>query len=289
VTEKYSQRKIQSSTITTVVSLSLVLFMLGLLALLLLYTGRISNYVKENIGFQVILNDSVKEVDIAKLKKTLDASEYVKSTEEISKEKAAEILRADLGEDFISFLGYNPLHASIDVRLKADFATNEFMAGIEKDMLSRKEVKEVFYQKSMVSAVNENMRKISGVILLFTALLMLIAIALLNNTIRLIIYSKRFLIRTMQLVGATQGFIRKPFILNGIKHGLYGAIIAILLLMGALKFLQDQMSDLISFEDVQVIASLFVMVVLLGIFISWISTSMAVRKYLKMRSDEMYY
>ncbi len=289
MTEKYSQRKIQSSTITTVVSLSLVLFMLGLLALLLLYTGRISNYVKESIGFQVILNDSVKEVDIAKLKKTLDASEYVKSTEEISKEKAAEILRADLGEDFISFLGYNPLHASIDVRLKADFATNEFMSSIEKDMLSRKEVKEVFYQKSMVSAVNENMRKISGVILLFTALLMLIAIALLNNTIRLIIYSKRFIIRTMQLVGATQGFIRKPFIINGIKHGLYGAVIAILLLMGALKFLQDQMSDLISFEDVEVIASLFVMVVLLGIFISWISTSMAVRKYLKMRSDEMYY
>lgn len=266
-----------------------MLFMLGLLGIIILNTRQLSNNVKENIGFQVILNDSVKDVDVAKMQKTLDASVYVKSTEFITKEEAAARLQKDLGEDFIDFLGFNPLLSSINVHLKAEYANADSLAWIEKDMLETKLVKEVIYQKSLVSIINENVQKISLVILGFSSLLMIIALALINNTIRLSIYSKRFIIKTMQLVGATQGFIRRPFVLNGIKHGIYGAIIAILMLIGVLYFAQKQMPELAELQDQNMLATLFGLVIILGILISWISTSLAVRKYLRLKSDELYF
>ncbi len=289
MSDKYSKRKLAGSSITTVVSLSLVLFMLGLLGIIVLNTRKLSDNVKENIGFQVILNESAKEVDVEHLTKTLDASRYVKSTEYITKEEAAARLKKDLGEDFISFLGYNPLLSSINVHLKAEYANADSLNWIEKGMLDSKLVKEVVYQKSLVNMINENVKKISLVILIFSGLLMIIALALINNTIRLTIYSKRFIIKTMQLVGATQGFIRRPFVMKGIKHGVYGAIIAIGMLIGFLYVLQKQMPELAELEDPNVLASLFGIVILLGIIISWISTSLAVRKYLRLKSDDLYY
>lgn len=263
--------------------------MLGLLGIIILNTQKLANNVKENIGFQVILNDNVKDVDVARMQKTLDASEYVKSTEFINKEEAAARLQKDLGEDFIDFLGFNPLLSSINVHLKADYANADSLAWIEKDMLDTKLVKEVIYQKSLVSMINENVQKISLVILGFSSLLMIIALALINNTIRLSIYSKRFIIKTMQLVGATQGFIRRPFVLNGIKHGIYGAIIAIGMLIGVLYFAQKQLPELAELQDQNMLATLFGIVIILGIIISWISTSLAVRKYLRLKSDELYF
>jgi cell division transport system permease protein len=263
--------------------------MLGLLGIIILNTRQLSNNVKENIGFQVILNDNVKDVDVAKLQKTLDASTYVKSTEFITKEEAAARLQKDLGEDFIDFLGFNPLLSSINVHLKAEYANSDSLNWIEKDMLETKLVKEVIYQKSLVSMINENVQKIGLVILGFSSLLMIIALALINNTIRLSIYSKRFIIKTMQLVGATQGFIRRPFVLNGIKHGVYGAIIAILMLMAVLYFAQKQLPELAELQNQNMLATLFGIVLLLGVIISGISTSMAVRKYLNLRSDEMHF
>lgn len=289
MSDKYSKRRLTGASITTIVSLSLVLFMLGLLGIIILNTRQLSNNVKENIGFQVILNDNVKEVDVAKMQKTLDASEYVKSTEFITKEEAAARLQKDLGEDFIDFLGFNPLLSSINVHLKAEYANADSLAWIEKDMLDTKLVKEVIYQKSLVSMINENVQKISLVILGFSSLLMVIALALINNTIRLSIYSKRFIIKTMQLVGATQGFIRRPFVLNGIKHGIYGAIIAILMLIGVLYFAQKQLPELAELQDQNMLATLFGLVIVLGIVISWISTSLAVRKYLRLKSDDLYF
>ena len=289
MSDKYSKRKLAGSSITTVVSLSLVLFMLGLLGIIILNTRKLSDNVKENIGFQIILNDDVKEVDVAKMQKTLDASEYVKSTEFITKEEAANRLQADLGEDFINFLGFNPLLSSINVHLKAEYANADSLTWIEKDMLESKLVKEVVYQKSLVSMINENVKKISLVIVVFSALLMIIALALINNTIRLSIYSKRFIIKTMQLVGATQGFIRRPFVLKGIKHGIYGAIIAILMLITVLYFAQKQVPELSELQDETMLASLFGLVIVMGIIISWISTALAVRKYLRLKSDELYY
>lgn len=263
--------------------------MLGLLGIVILNTQKLSDNVKENIGFQVILNENVKDVDISKMQKTLDASDYVKSTEFINKEEAAARLQKDLGEDFITFLGFNPLLSSINVHLKAEYANADSLAWIEKEMLETKLVKEVIYQKSLVTMINENVKKISLVILGFSSLLMIIALALINNTIRLSIYSKRFIIKTMQLVGATQGFIRRPFVLNGIKHGVYGAIIAIAMLIGVLYFAQKQLPELAELQDENMLATLFGIVIILGIIISWISTSLAVRKYLRLKSDELYF
>ena len=289
MSDKYSKRKLAGSSITTIVSLSLVLFMLGLLGIIILNTRKLSENIKENIGFQIILNDNAKDVDVAHLTKTLDASQYVKSTELISKEEAARRLQKDLGEDFLNFLGYNPLLSSIDVHLKAEYANTDSINWIEKEMLQSKLVKEVVYQKSLVTMINENVNKISLIILIFSGLLMIIALALINNTIRLSIYSKRFIIKTMQLVGATQGFIRRPFVLKGIKHGIYGAMFAIAMLIGVLYFSQKQLPELADLQDEKMLLSLFGLVIVLGIIISWISTSLAVRKYLRLKSDDLYY
>lgn len=287
--DKYSKRRLKSSYITTVVSITLVLFMLGMLGLIILHAKKLSDYVKENIGFSIIMKENVKEAGIIQLQKTLDASDYVKSTEYITKEKAAEELTKDLGEDFIDFLGYNPLLPSIDLRLKAEYANIDSLDIIEKDLLANKNVKEVFYQKSLVHLINKNLRRISIIILGFSILLLIIAIALINNTIRLSVYSKRFLIKSMQLVGATQAFIRRPFILKGILHGIMGAFIAILLLVGILYFSQQEIPELINLQDADLFISIFGFVILLGIIISWISTFFAVKKYLNLKADSLYY
>jgi cell division transport system permease protein len=289
VFDKYSKRKLVGSSITTVVSLSLVLFMLGLLGIIILNTNKLSDNLKENIGIQIILNETAKEADIQHLTKTLDISDYVKSTEFITKEDAAKRLQEDLGEDFIDFLGYNPLLPSINVHVKAAYANTDSLTMIEKELTGSKLVKEVVYQKSLVTMINENVKKISLVILIFSGLLMVIALALINNTIRLSIYSKRFIIKTMQLVGATQSFVRRPFVLKGIKHGIYGATIAILMLIGVLYFAQKQLPELAELQDEKMLLTLFGLVIILGIIISWISTSLAVRKYLRLKADDLYY
>ena len=286
---KYARRKLQSSYITTIVSISLVLFMLGLLGLLIIQGKKLSDYVKENIQLSVILKDGARDAEVEQFQKMLDASGYVKSTEYISKEDAAKKLQADLGEDFVNFLGYNPLLASIDVRLKADFANPKSMKEIEQKFIRYKFVKEIYYQKSLVDMVNENLRTIGLIILGFSALLALIAIALINNTIRLSLYSKRFIIKTMQLVGATRGFIRRPFLLRSIMHGLYGSVVAILLLIGLIYFAQNQAPELFAISDFDNFALLFAFVILAGVIISWISTFFAMRKYLKMKLDDLYF
>src|SRR6056297_1571436 len=221
-----TKRRLRSSYLTSI-SITLVLFMLGVLGLLILNAQRLSEYVKENIGFSIILKENVKEVDVILLQKTLDAAEYVKSTKYITKEQAAKELQEELGENFIDFLGYNPLLASIEVHLYADYANPDSIKIIEQDFQQYELIKEVFYQKSLVSLVNENIRKISFIILVFSGLLFLIAIALINNTIRLSVYSKRFIINTMQLVGATRGFIRRPFLFRSVWQGIVAALLAI--------------------------------------------------------------
>jgi cell division transport system permease protein len=286
--ERFSKKRLNSSYFTAIISISLVLFMLGILGMILLQAKRVSNYVKENIGFSVILKDQVKEVDIVKFQKSLDAADYVKVTEYIDKETAARELTADLGEDFVDFLGYNPLLASIEVRLNADYANPDSLKWIELELMKNPRIKEVFYQRDLVSLVSENIKNISMVIIVFSVLLLIIAIALINNSIRLALYSKRFIIKTMQLVGATPGFIRRPFVLRGILNGIYGAMISISLLIGLLFYLQQKLPELFAIQDVEMIASLFGLVLLLGIIITWISTGLAVRKYLHMTTDKLY-
>lgn len=286
---RITRRRLRSSYVTSIISISLVLFLLGLLGLLLLNAKKLSDYVKENIGISIILKEGVKEVDIRRLQKELDAAPYVKSTEYISREEAAKKLQEELGEDFIDFLGYNPLLASIDVYLYAVYANIDTIAQIENNIGRFPEVKEVFYQKSLVHLINENIRKIGFFILTFSALLFIIALTLINNTIRLSVYSRRFLINTMQLVGATDGFIRRPFLMRSIMHGIYGALIAIGLLVGVISLAQREFSEIVSFKDVEILGVLFIFVLVLGILITWISTFFAVNKFLRVQEDELYY
>jgi cell division transport system permease protein len=286
---KVTRNRLRSSSLSSIISISLVLFMLGIIGILVFNAKKLSDYVKENIGFSIFLQDDVREVDANFLRKTLDASAFVRYTEYISKERAAKELKEELGEDFITFLGYNPLSASIDVRMKAEYANQDSINKIESYLLHFKQVKEVHYQKSLISLVNENVSKISLVIVIFSSLLLFIALVLINNTIRLSVYSRRFLINTMKLVGATWGFIRKPFLLKSILHGLYASIIAILLLSGLIYLLRKEFGDLIDIVDIQFIVVIFGAVTILGVLINLISTYFAVNKFLRFKTDDLYY
>ncbi len=287
--EKYTRRRLKGSYITTVVSISLVLFMLGLLGLIILHTKKLSDYVKENIGFSIIMKENVKEAGIIQLQKILDATAYVKSTEYVTREEAAQEFREELGEDFTSFLGYNPLLPTIEVRFVADYANNDSLAIIKDKILANSNVKEVWYQESLVDVVNSNLRKIGLIILGFSSLLLVISIALINNTIRLSVYSKRFLIRSMLLVGATRSFISRPFIWRGIVQGIAGAFLAIFLLVGLMYLSQRELPELINLQEIDLYLSLFGIVVILGIVITWFSNYFAVRKYIKIKTDYLYY
>lgn len=285
--DKYTRRRRRSSYLTTIISISLVLFMLGLVGLIILNAKKLSDHVKENIGFSVFLKENVKEVDVIKLKKQMDAAAYCKSTEYIDKEKALQIFKEEVGDD-ISFLGFNPLLASIQVRLNAAYANPDSVAWIEKELAEQPIVKEVHYHKSLITLVNENVRKITIVLLSFSGLLLIIAIALINNSIRLTIYSRRFLIRSMQLVGATELFIRRPFIQRGIVHGLIAACVSIALLIGIIYAAQKEFPELFELQDTSLFASLFAIVLALGVLITWVCTFLAVRKYLRMKPEYLY-
>ncbi len=287
--QSISKRKLRSSYATSIVSISLVLFLLGLVGLLVLNAKRLSIHIKENIGFSVILKEGAKEVDIIRLQKNLDAKDYVKSTDYISREEAARETAEALGEDFVEFLGYNPLPASLDVKFYADYANPDSIVAIEKELQRFEEVDEIMYHESLIHLVNENVRKISLIIFAFSGLMFFIAIALVNNTIRLSVYARRFLINTMKLVGATHSFIRKPFLFKSAEHGIYASIIAILLLIGVIYLIQQEFMEVISFQDIDILGILFFIVILLGILLNWISTYFAINKYLRMKSDELYY
>jgi cell division transport system permease protein len=284
-----AKRKLRSSYATTIISISLVLFLLGIIGFLYLNANRLSVYVKENLGFTILINDNAREAEVVRLQKVLNAAAYVRVAEYINKEQAAELLKDELGEDFVEFLGYNPLLASIEVKLAADWANPDSMALIEAQINSFPQVKEVYYQKNLLDAIHENVKKITIVLAIFSLLLLFIAIALINNTIRLSVYSRRFLINTMQLVGATQGFIRKPFLLKSVLHGLAGSTVAIVLLSIFIYGLSNEMDGVIGFSNIFLIALLFLIVIGIGIFITLISTFFAVNKYLRLKTDQLYY
>ncbi|MGZ3884350.1 MAG: cell division protein FtsX [Bacteroidia bacterium] len=289
MSETLAKRRVKSSSLTVVISLALVLFMLGLLGLVVLNARKLSNHIKENIGFQVILKDTTTSAQIDALQQEISASSFAKSVLHISKEQAAEKLKADLGEDFISFLGYNPLLSTLDVKLNADYANGDTLANIEKGLLQKPYVKEVVYHKDMIRQVNENAKVVGLYLLIFSGLLLVVAIALINNTIRLSIYSQRFLIRTMYLVGATRVFISKPFILKGIRQGVISGILAGVLLAGFLVVSTKYIPDLLQLQDENLLALLFSGIVLLGIFISSLSAMLSVMRYLRLKTSDLYF
>ncbi|KAA3650277.1 MAG: cell division protein FtsX [Bacteroidetes bacterium] len=283
-----SSMRVKTNYVSTIISISLVLFMLGLLGLIVLNAKQISDHVKQNIGFSIYLQDEISPAELKSLQEKLLAKPYTNRIEYIDKEAAATMLKEDLGEDFVEFLGYNPLAGSIDVYLNADFAETESMNQISAELKKFKKVKEVSYQPDLISEVNDNIQKIGLVLLGFSVLLLIVVIALINNTIRLAIYSKRFLIKTMQLVGATSGFIRRPFVGRGVLNGIISGLIAILLLVGVLYWVSKNIPELMELQNINVYLILFSSVIVLGILISWISTSLAVRKFLRMQSGDLY-
>ncbi len=288
--EKYYKRKINTSYITSVISITLVLFTLGFLGLFVLHAKSLSNYIMENIGFEIIMNDNIKEIDIVQLQKQLDIVPGIKSTEYITKEEATKRLTNILGKDFTDFIDddNNPLLPSIDVRFNANWANNDSITKMEQLVLKNNSVKEVYYQKSVVHLINKNLKKISLVLFGFSLLLLFIAIALINNTIRLSIYSKRFVIRTMQLVGATHRFIIGPFILIGFVQGLISALLSIALLYGILITAQQNIPELALLSSNSMLIYLNVFIVVCGLLITGLSTLFAVDKYLKINTDALY-
>ncbi|MBN1790894.1 MAG: cell division protein FtsX [Bacteroidales bacterium] len=282
------QRRLTASYITSVVSITLVLFLLGLAGILILNAKKLSDYVRENMGISVYIQNDAREVDIFSLQKTLDAKAYVKETRYITKEQAAEEFQEELGEDFVEFLGYNPLPSSIDVKLHAAYANPDSFAVLEKEFRSYPQVADVAYQKDLVYAMNMNIRKISLAILVFSVLLFLIAITLINNTIRLTVYSKRFIIRTMQLVGAHNNLIRRPFLIKGVTQGIIAALFAILLLLASVLIVEKQMEGLFSFQDFRILGIIFAGILITGMLIAWVSTWLSVNKYLKIKTDNLY-
>jgi cell division transport system permease protein len=281
-------RQLRSSYLTTIISISLVLFVIGLVGLLILNAHKISRHVKENIGFTVFLNNDVKEVDMIKLQKSLDASSFVRSTEFISKEQAAMELKDELGEDFVNFLGYNPLLSSIDVKLKAEYANADSIAKIERRLVKYSQVKEISYQKSLIETVNQNIKKISIVLLIFCGLLFIISLSLINNTIRLSVYARRFLIKTMELVGATRAFVRAPFVIKSLWHSLISILITFVLLGGVIYMIDKHIPELSILYELDTIAVLYACIMVIGFAIVWCSTTLAVNRYLRMKGNDLY-
>ncbi|MBT8292640.1 MAG: permease-like cell division protein FtsX [Eudoraea sp.] len=287
--ERYQKRKLISSYFSVVLSIGLVLFLLGVLGLLVLNTKKLADHFKEQIKISVFLKDNAKEVEVDQLQKSLVMADYTKSAVYVSKEEAAELHSAEIGENFLDFLGYNPLKNSIDVALKADFVSTEKVEEIASELSKKDYVEEVSYDKPLIALLTENVKRISFWILIASAIFTLIAVLLINSSIRLSIYSKRFIIKTMQMVGATKRFIRRPFIWTNIKLGMLGSLLALIALGTLLYYVNMNFPELNLFKDIIILGILFIGVFVLGVLISLISTYFATQRFLNLRTDDLYY
>lgn len=283
-----ASKKTKTIYISTIFSITLVLLMLGVLGLIMVHAKNLSNYVKENIVLNIIVDEGAKEADVLQFQKDLNANPAIKQTQYVNKELAARNLTQDLGEDFVNFLGYNPLLSTVDVYLKADYANNKSIDILKANISKNPVVKEVIYQSSLIDMVNKNINTIGLIVLGFAAILLVISIALINNTIRLAIFSQRFLIKSMQLVGATKNFIRKPFILIAMLHGLIASIIAVIILLGLLFYAQKEIPEIVILRNYTEFGIVLLALVGIGIFIAALSTAFAVSRYLRLKIYDLY-
>lgn len=266
----------------------MVLCMLGILGLLFIGADKLSSITRESLVVTLFFKENVSDEQVLAFQKKLEKEEYVRATKFISKEDAAEEFQKELGEDFLDFLGYNPLPAAIDVNFKPEYAEQSFFEALEKKWMTDPKIERVDYPANLVEKIVSNMRKIGWVFLAIAALLTFISITLINNTIRLAIYSRRFLIRTMQLVGATRQYIRRPFLLASLLQGFIGGVLALLILGALLYFGERQLPELKEIRDVRLLGILAGAVLGAGVFLSFICTFFAVRKYLHLKSDSLY-
>jgi len=287
--EKYQKRRLISSYFSVVISIALVLFLLGLLGLLVLNTKKVADYFKETISVGVYFKDNAKEVEMKQLEKSLSLADYTKSIQFLSKEEAAETFSEDLGENFVEYLGENPLQNSIDLHLNADFVSAVTVEEIAAELSSKDFVDEVTYDKPLISLLNDNIKKISLWVLVISAIFTLIAVLLINSSIRLSVYAKRFTIKTMQMVGATKRFIRRPFVWKSVRLGMLGSVLALLGMGGVLYYSDRSFPELELLTEPVWLVVLFVSVFLVGILITWISTFFATQRFLNLKTDELYY
>jgi len=287
--EKYQKRRLRSSYFSVIISIALVLFLVGIFGLIVIKTKSITEHFKEKVAITIFLKDNAKNSDVEILQAELKRAEYTKSVTYVSKKEAAQKYTEEIGEDFVEFLGDNPLKNAIDILLKSEFVTPEKMAEIEKNLLIRSIVAEVIFDKPLIELLTKNINRLSFWMLLFSGVFTLIAIVLINSSIRLSVYSKRFTIKTMQMVGATKGFIRVPFIWKSIQLGVWGALVSIAGLIAFILYLDKTIPELDMLTNYKVLGLLFAAIIGLGILITWISTFFATQRFLNLRTDELYY
>ena len=287
--DNYQKRKLISSYISVVISIALVLFLLGCLGLLVINAKKVADHFKEQVVLTIYINDTAKDVEVTQLKKSLAMANYTKEVLYVSKEEAAELMKAETGEDFMDFVGYNPLKNSIDVYLKADYVTTEKLSEITDSLANKSYIEDIRYDNDLVELMNDNVKKITFWVLIISGIFTLIAVLLINSSIRLAVYSKRFIIKTMQMVGATKRFIRKPFIWKSVQLGIIGAVLALLGMAIVLYYLDITFPELELLRNTVLVIALFVGIFLLGILITWASTFIATQRFLNLKTDQLYY
>ena len=276
-------------TISVYISTTLVLLLLGAMGILFVAAQEVSKSVQDNLGVSVIMNNDAPEADILKLKERLDASRYTQAVKYISKEQALEEQRLELKADPVEQLGYNPYEAEIELTLKPEYANKDSLVMIEKSLLRNKEVKELINQQELMDSVNEGIQKIGLTLLAFLAMLTLISWSLISNLVRLSIYSKRFLMHTMKLTGATWGFIRRPFIVSNMWIGLLSGVLANAMLAAGIYFLQQQEPVLTAYLPIDDLAVVGAAVILFGITICSLCAFLSVNRFLRMRNNDLYF
>lgn len=275
--------------ITSTLSVSLVLFILGLMAMLGILANNLSIYVRENIGFSIVLKENVKDNEIAQLQQKLEDASFVKAAQYISKEEALKEVMLELGENPEEIIGVNPMQASIEVRLKADYANPDSIAVIDTQLSSLGYIDDILFQRDLIQSVNENMSKIGLILFALALVLMVISYVLISNTIRLTAYSRRFIIYTMKLVGATPGFIRRPFIISNIICGIIAAILAIIMITSCVSYIVSEFDNFYSLITTPMLLTVYGIVLLLGILLTAIASFFAVNRYISMKRDDLYY
>ncbi|MEY2970416.1 MAG: hypothetical protein RLZZ599_789 [Bacteroidota bacterium] len=287
--QKFTTSRVRSSYLSVVISMTLVLFVVGVLGHLVLSAKDLGKAVRENFTFTLVLDESVPEEELRTLLKSQQLANYSKNATLITKEDAALQLQEDLGEDFVDFLGYNPLSNTIDINLNADFVASGDLETLKASLLEDDYIKDVLYDPDLIGLVNQNIEKITILLIAASVVLLIVALALINSSIRLTIYSKRFLLKTMQLVGATSAFIRRPYVLTSILLGLVSAVLSLLLLYGLGVALESYFPAISALFSVQTTTFVLAAVVALSILVPGVSTAVAIRRYLKLRTNELYY
>jgi cell division transport system permease protein len=286
--EKFQKRRVITSYFSVVLSIFLVLFLLGLLGLFVLNSKRISNNFKEEIAMTVFFKNDANDSIIKAFDEELKTAKFAKSYEYVSKEKAAEMHKKDIGEDFMQFLGVNPLQNSFDIYLKADYVVNDSIAKIQNRLRKNEMIADIVYDKQLVDKVNDKIQEVSLWILIFSGIFAVISVLLINSSLRLSIYANRFIIKTMQMVGATKSFIRKPFIVRSLILGLIGSLLAVFALIGVLVYFETNYDNLGIMDNQLAIAAVLLGVVVLGMLITWLSTFFATQRFLNLRTDDLY-